>query len=195
MRSKTTSYIGYALFTLVAFFILRLAIPIADHQFGMAHALGLALFLAIFLFAFLIVLCRSFFRIYKKEGKFSWYPVAVFMITATLSILAFRSEHRKFWTSVYIEGSTDYEQFNNDGTLVLFNNGTFQASEIHVDFGSVFEGNYILKNNILTLNRADLTERSDSTFCVNYRLDTISKRLIPLQRGFPEVIIEKHVKN
>jgi hypothetical protein len=194
MRSNLLSYFGYAMFTLVAFFILRLAIPTGDHQFGTAHAFGIVLFLAIFIFVFLIALCRSFYRIYKKMGQFSWYPVVVFSITTILTMLAYGSEHRKFWTSVYLEGSTDFEQFKNDGALALFNNGTFEASEIHTDYGSVFAGNYILKNNILTLDRADLTEKSDSTFCVRYSLDSISKRFIPLQKGFSDIIIEKKVK-
>ena len=50
------------------------------------------------------------------------------------------------------------------------------------------------QNNILTLERADLMEKSDSTFCINYRLDTVSKKFIPLQKDFSDIIIEKEVK-
>lgn len=187
----TTRWIGYILYTCMALFIIKLLIPVGDHSFGMAQGILILLFGSIITFLFLISLSKSIYRIAKKQGKFHWYPIIVFLITCILVVLVEKADYGKFWTSVRLEGTTDYKQYSKDGRLVLFNNGTFEASVIHVDYGEVYEGDYKIAHDTLTLLRPDLIKITEDIFCNQYKIDTIHQRFIPLKKGFSDIEIQK----
>lgn len=162
-----------------------------DHSFGMIQGIGFIFFGLNFCALFCFALGRSFYRMQKKQDTFSWYSVIIFTIISTIIILGLNAEYGKFWTSVYLRGSTDYKQYSKDGNLVLFKNGTFRLSENHVDFGSAFEGNFTIeKNDILLLHRTSLPEKTDSIFYNRYKIYLSKNRIVPLSKGFPEIIIE-----
>lgn len=186
--------VGYILYTCLALFILKLLIPLGDHSFGMGKVVLLFLFGTIFTFLFLMSASKSIFRIIKKQGSFRWYTVVVFFVTLTIALITSEADYGKFWTLVRLEGTTNYEQYSKDGELILFNNGTFEARVIHVDFGKVYTGDYQISHDTVTLMRPNLVTRTENTFCNRYVFNKARTTLLPLQSGFPEIQIHQQAK-
>ncbi|MFP9117798.1 hypothetical protein ACLI08_08425 [Flavobacterium sp. RNTU_13] len=189
-----TRLLAYILYTCLALFIIKLLIPVGDHNFGMGKVVLLLLFGTIFTFLFLMSASKSIFRIIKKQGSFRWYTAVVFFVTLTIALITSEADYGKFWTSVRLVGTTNYEQYSKDGELILFNNGTFEARVIHVDFGEVYTGDYQISHDTVTLIRPNVITKTENTFCNRYVFDVARTTLLPLQSGFREIQIQQQGK-
>nr|WP_322626181.1 hypothetical protein [uncultured Flavobacterium sp.] len=184
-----TRFVGYILYTLLALFLLSIIIPIGDHNFNGYSDIGRFLIFVVFTLTFLVVLGRDFYKIYKKKGTLSRYPLVVFLIVCLSGILVSLGTYGKFWTSVYAEGEINYSQYHKEGALVLFKNGSFQVRLMAPCWARAYSGDYEIKNDTLILLRPDLIKITDGSFCNKYKMNARHSLLTPLQKGFPEVPI------
>ena len=86
-------------------------------------------------------------------------------------------------------GNVEQVGTSKSGTLVLFQNGTFEAKYHRADYSCTYQGDYEILNNSLDLKRTDLTILTDSTFTTGYSLNRKDSILIPIEKGFYSIRI------
>ncbi|MEJ8758461.1 hypothetical protein WG947_15715 [Pontibacter sp. H259] len=198
--------IKYTLLGILATLALYQISPIGDYCLGLGTAVVFFLFSGLFIIFFVIFLAIDSSRKIKKGKKFDYVPSVIFTVFLVCSIILIQMRD-KFWTSEELigfveddkkkyeeaEGTIEFEsEYDKPGKLILYKNGTFQASvNIYSDVSCYYSGDYIIENKMLTLKREGLEQQTNKVFTTQYRIVDSESLLMPLVKGFGKIAIEK----
>lgn len=178
MNKALIKHLCFLIPGLLALYIL---LPIGDYSFGMAHAFGFVFFELLFLLVFIVIIVKQIAKV--KKVKFDYIPIGIFLLQSLLLCLSFTSKDRKFWTVPIITAEIDSENIHG-GSLTLYKNNSFNATQGFADFTHSYQGNYIISNDTLYLEREDLPQITEGLFTTIYLINQKDKTITPPEGNF-----------
>lgn len=115
----------------------------------------------------------------KKNKKFDFIPLVIMLIFGYLIFLIYKTDNNKFWTDVKLIGKVESE----GSKLVLYTNGSFAISPKGIDFSCIYQGNYIVDNDTITLKRLDIERLTFNEFTSRYLINREAGVLKPIENN------------
>ena len=183
--------IKYGIIIALGYFILKPVIPIGDYCGGLLAALNFFFFVGLLVLSILIITIVDVIRNKKTKAKFDFIPLILTLIIGITYFLILEQEESKFWTKRTLTGRIEVESTPKSGSLRLYKNGTFAVTLHSADYSCTFQGDYQLNDNLLKLNRLDLSEITQNVFTTEYVVNEQSKTLMPTDKSYGIIEIRK----
>ena len=166
-------------------------IPIGDYCGGLLTVLNFFFFGGLLVLAFLIITIVDVIRNKKRKEKFDFIPLVLTLIIGISYFLILEQDESKFWTERTLTGWIEIESTPKSGLLRLYKNGTFAATLHSADYSCTFQGDYELNDNLLKINRLDLSEVTEKVFTTEYIINNKSKTLNPTDKSYGVIEIRE----
>jgi hypothetical protein len=140
---------------------------------GMPDALLIVFLLAVYLITILVILIRELLNTGKR---FNFYPIITTVIVAFAMYLAMDAEKFESPTILYAQTQNDH------ASLRLRENGKFVATEMEIEWGCSYTGEYQIKNDTLRLLRDDIQAITHDAISNIYLIDNEKRLLYPIDK-------------
>lgn len=184
----------YGIISFIGFILIYQLIPFGDYCTGLLNFLNSLALLGILIITLFILTVRNLIRIKKQSGRFDFIPLIIALFFGTIWYVMLDVPDKKFWTEKSLIGFVQIEGSVKSGTLELFKNGSFGASYHHADFSCTYQGDYEIIDNLLVLNRSDLSELTEKVFTTEYLINRKDSILTPMKNGFIGIRISKLIE-
>ena len=191
MTEKRRKLIKYGILIVLGYLILKPIIPIGDYCGGLLTVLNFLFFGAVLVLSFLVITILDIIRNKKTKQKFDFIPLIITLFIGISFYLIQDQEENKFWTERTLTGWILVESSPKSGELRLYKNGTFSVTLFNADYSCTFQGEYVLNNDKIKLERKELTELTDSVFTTEYIINEKNKTLNPTDKNFGIITIRK----
>jgi hypothetical protein len=181
IKKVNNKYIKYGILSFLGLLTFKFYIHFGDYCSGMFEGLLWMFFCLIFI---VVSISIVIYDLIKRK-----FDYKVFIIISIIFIYNYLQFNR-------IDGNKDavliglLDNSNNDRILTLNKNETFVIKIQELHWSCYKKGDYEIKDNILTLEKENLIQETDSLFTNKYKIDLKRKALIPLEKGFNTITIQ-----
>lgn len=183
------NHIKYGILSFLGLLTLKMNIHFGDYCFGAPDLIQWLFFSFIFILASIIIIVYGLIK-NKSDSKIYLIISTVILLNLFSITLQFNKPDDK--EDALIIGSVD--NFDRDKQIILNENRSFIIMIKEVEWTCYKNGDYEIKDNILTLKKDNLTQETDSLFTYKYKIDLKNKVLIPLEKGFNTITIQSKDK-
>ena len=180
----------YSLLTVFILLTLYQNAPISDYCYGLAHVIAFILFGGLFLLTFLIYTFIDLYQLIRFKKRFDYLLLVLLGLFLMINYVFLNFEDKKMWTDKVCIGRVQDQNDLNAASIILYENFTFAVTNSYVDWSCTYQGNFGIKDEILTLKRKDLPELTKNIFTDKYKFDLKDSLLIPVDNGFEKIKIK-----
>ena len=182
LKKVNNNHIKYVILSFLGFLTIKKNIHFGDYCSGMPDGIQWLFFCFIFIITSIIIVVRNEIK-GKTDSKIYIIITIVFLLNLLFTYLQFNKldDNKDAVLIGFVDKRSSKIDLNENKSFVI----TLQQPE----WSCYKKGEYEIKDNILTLEKDNLIQETDSLFTYKYKIDIKNKVLIPLEKGFNTIII------
>lgn len=185
-----TKTIQYLILVIIGILLSYQFLPIGNYCVGIASFFKFLFLGLIFIITFVVIILINLNLKIKHKQKFDFIPSIIFIFFSATVFCLIQNDYEKFWTKTILTGKIEHNDIPKVGTLKLFENGTFEVRIRFVDFSCIYNGNYIIQEDLVKLEHENLENETENYFTTEYKIYSKENRMKPLKKEFEEIVIE-----